>query len=721
MSNVKNRLSKKPIWVQKFGGSTLRKISDFQAIVPYVQFRLNQGYHVIVVISAVYQRTNELEGDIYVVCPNKERSSSEMDWSAEYGSILSTGEQHSAGLLALALQNNYIKSRSFLARHIPFFVTADSLYCNAKGDYIDTTAIQNFLNDNEFCVPVVAGFQGVHPHDGRVATLEREGSDCSAMTISIAFNAVACEFFKDVEGIYDKNPKNNHDAQLLHNISYSEALSIIEKTGSVLHQDAVKFGEKSGIPIYVRKFCTNNTKDDNITDGTWIRNKKANIDTIVDKKNWFDVWQQNFKTPLQEFEHIFIFSDQLPTNHLLHHRAQFSSGPCVKPYQWRGDFVAKKQGRSCLSVDNQNRAQGILKTLREILNIPQTHEIFFIPGSATGAIEAMLWNVVCKNTFIDTLESDVFSRRWAHEVQFTLEGSNNTYKIEDYVSENVDHVVDTWLLDHPSHDKLFTWCGTSMGFCFQDSHNDFVKKLVSVQKNGGRIWCDATSAVGATPLPWEYLDGAAFSLQKHFAGEGGLGILVVSRNALENVFYKNQRAVPSIYRITEKRSKQLWGSTPSLLTLQDCENMLTFFKAQNCVDGACQVNKVHRDIVNQWIAHQKNNPTQGEKLYWSYAWGEEFTLYRTDFITTLTLKSNDPVVDEKLSFVENQWKICKKVAEQLSLYNIAHDICGHPDEIPCLRIFHSLYTREPDLMMILDCLSFYIFYEENEFISSLSN
>jgi aspartate kinase len=186
-----------------------------------------------------------------------------LDFTSEIASVLSIGEQHTASLLALALQKNNILSRSFLARDAGIFVKKENLYCNATIDFIETKNIQNFLNKGG--VPVIAGFQGMHPRDLRVSTLEREASDCSAVSIAVAFKAVACEFFKDVNGLYEDNPKKNPQARRYKILSYEKALSLISKSSSensdyVLHPLCVQEAQAHNMPLFIRKIIVGNTE-----------------------------------------------------------------------------------------------------------------------------------------------------------------------------------------------------------------------------------------------------------------------------------------------------------------------------------------------------------------------------------------------------------------------------------------------------------------------------
>ncbi|MFO7716933.1 MAG: aspartate kinase, partial [Desulfohalobium sp.] len=181
------------IKVQKFGGTSVANLQCMQQVMQKVQGALEQGYKVLVVLSAMSGQTDYL-------------LSLARQWSAtpdpaELDSMVTTGEQVSAALFAMLLQDQGIKARSLLGFQIP--MRTDSNFGRARILDIDSKRLQAMLEDHD--VLAIAGFQGCDC-ENRLTTLGRGGSDTSAVAMAAATKAEVCEIFTDVDGVYTTDP-----------------------------------------------------------------------------------------------------------------------------------------------------------------------------------------------------------------------------------------------------------------------------------------------------------------------------------------------------------------------------------------------------------------------------------------------------------------------------------------------------------------------------------
>ncbi|MGB0843487.1 MAG: aspartate kinase [Alphaproteobacteria bacterium] len=212
--------------VMKFGGTSVGDVDRIKNVARLVKAEQERGNEVAVVVSAMSGKTNELVG----YC----REISELYDQAEYDVVVSSGEQITVGLLAMALKAIGVKARSWLAWQLPF--GSDSAHGNAKITEIQTDEILASMEAGN--VAVVAGFQGVSP-EGRVSTLGRGGSDTSAVALAAAMNADRCDIYTDVDGIYTTDPRVVPTARKLDKISFEEMLELASVGAKVLQTRAV--------------------------------------------------------------------------------------------------------------------------------------------------------------------------------------------------------------------------------------------------------------------------------------------------------------------------------------------------------------------------------------------------------------------------------------------------------------------------------------------------
>lgn len=225
--------------VQKFGGTSVADVERIKNAARRVKQEVDNGNQVAVVVSAmagVTDRMVELTADI-----------SSMFDAREYDAVAATGEQATAGLMALALQDLGIASRSWLGWQIP--IRTDGAHGKARIREIETGELNRRLAAGE--VPVVAGFQGLGP-DNRITTIGRGGSDTSAVALAGALGADRCDIYTDVDGIYTSDPRIVAKARKLDRITYEEMLEMASLGAKVLQTRSVELAMNQKVPLQVR-------------------------------------------------------------------------------------------------------------------------------------------------------------------------------------------------------------------------------------------------------------------------------------------------------------------------------------------------------------------------------------------------------------------------------------------------------------------------------------
>jgi aspartate kinase len=233
------------IIVQKFGGTSVANAEKIRRAARRVIERMQAGYQVVVVASARGHQTDELVRDALELNPNPPKR--EMD------QLLSTGEQQTVSLFAMALDAMGYKAISFTGAQIRMLT--DSVYTKAQIKSIDADFIRRELDQGR--VVIVAGFQGVD-ENGNITTLGRGGSDTSAVALAAAVKAEECEIFTDVDGVYTTDPRIFKKAVMLDEISYDEMLEMASLGAGVMHIRSVAFGKRYNVKIHVRNSGNNN-------------------------------------------------------------------------------------------------------------------------------------------------------------------------------------------------------------------------------------------------------------------------------------------------------------------------------------------------------------------------------------------------------------------------------------------------------------------------------
>jgi aspartate kinase len=224
--------------VQKFGGTSIATLELIKKTALRVQGEVKAGHSVVVVVSAMAGTTNRLVDYVRDLSSTYDR--------AEYDAIVSSGEQITAGLLAIALQNLGIPARSLQGWQIPIYTS--SHHGQAKIEHIDTQLLLQKLKEG--VVTVVSGFQGLSA-EGRITTLGRGGSDTTAVALAAALRAERCDIFTDVDGIYTADPRYVSAAGKLDHIAYGEMLELAAQGAKVLQKDSVEMAMQHHVRLRV--------------------------------------------------------------------------------------------------------------------------------------------------------------------------------------------------------------------------------------------------------------------------------------------------------------------------------------------------------------------------------------------------------------------------------------------------------------------------------------
>ncbi len=230
--------------VMKFGGTSVADIDRIRNVARHVKREVDAGYEVAVVVSAMAGATDRLV-DLCEAAA-KERHLLEL---REYDTVVATGEQVSAGLLAIILQDLDVNARSWQGWQLPV-LTSDAHGAARILDVNGEELVRRFKERKE--VAVIAGFQGMHKESGRITTLGRGGSDTSAVAIAAAIRADRCDIYTDVDGVYTTDPRVVARARRLDKIAYEEMLELASLGAKVLQVRSVELGMVRNVRIFVR-------------------------------------------------------------------------------------------------------------------------------------------------------------------------------------------------------------------------------------------------------------------------------------------------------------------------------------------------------------------------------------------------------------------------------------------------------------------------------------
>src|SRR5712691_3583487 len=227
--------------VMKFGGTSVADIERIRNVARHVKREVDAGHEVAVVVSAMAGVTNQL----VAWC----REGAALHDAREYDAVVSSGEQVTAGLLAIVLEGMGVNARSWQGWQLP--ILTSNAHASARIlDVNGAELVKRFKERRE--VAVLAGFQGVHKETGRVTTLGRGGSDTSAVAIAAAISAERCDIYTDVDGVYTTDPRVVPRAHRLPRIAYEEMLELASLGAKVMQVRSVELGMVHNVRIFVR-------------------------------------------------------------------------------------------------------------------------------------------------------------------------------------------------------------------------------------------------------------------------------------------------------------------------------------------------------------------------------------------------------------------------------------------------------------------------------------
>jgi len=247
--------------VQKFGGTSLGNVDKIHNAARRVKSEVSKGYRVAVVVSAMAGMTDRFVKSVRSVNDDSDES--------EYDVVVSSGEQVSSGLMALALKNIGVPARSFLGWQLP--IITDSNHKKARVKEVVTKEILKTFSEKK--VAVIAGFQGVNDKN-RITTLGRGGSDITAVVLASALKAKRCDIFTDVRGIYTCDPRIVKNAKKLDKITYEEMVEMSSLGSKVLHSRSVEVAMKEKVRLHVLSSFSNE-------DGTMVVDESERLEKQV--------------------------------------------------------------------------------------------------------------------------------------------------------------------------------------------------------------------------------------------------------------------------------------------------------------------------------------------------------------------------------------------------------------------------------------------------------
>ncbi|MGP5134214.1 MULTISPECIES: aspartate kinase [unclassified Psychrobacter] len=248
--------------VQKYGGTSMGSIDRIKNVAKRVKRWHDNGHQIVVVVSAMSGETNRLI--------DLARQISTQPDPREYDQMVSTGEQVSISLLAMAIKELGVGARSFTGRQVA--IKTDNAHNKARIESIDDRNIREQLDAGN--VVIVAGFQGIDD-EGNATTLGRGGSDTTGVAIAAALGADECQIYTDVDGVYTTDPRVTSKAKKLEKITFEEMLEMASLGSKILQIRSVEFAGKYGVPLRVlSSFDENN-------DGSFDQEFQDNVGTLI--------------------------------------------------------------------------------------------------------------------------------------------------------------------------------------------------------------------------------------------------------------------------------------------------------------------------------------------------------------------------------------------------------------------------------------------------------
>jgi phosphoserine aminotransferase len=361
----------------------------------------------------------------------------------------------------------------------------------------------------------------------------------------------------------------------------------------------------------------------------------------------------------------------------------FSSGPCAKRPGWTPQALADAcLGRSHRSKAGKAKLKEVIDRSRAILGLPADYRIGIVPGSDTGAVELALWSFLGARG-VDLLAWESFGEGWITDAVKQLKlGDLRTLradygKLPDLAEADFDR------------DVVFTWNGTTSGV--RVPNGDWIKG-----ERQGLTICDATSAAFAMDLPWHKLDVVTYSWQKVLGGEAAHGMLVLSPHAVARAeSYTPAWPLPKLFRLNSKGkfNEAIFAgetiNTPSMLCAEDALDGLKWAERGGGLKGLIQRSEANLAAISAWVA----------KTPWIDFLARD---PRTRSCTSVCLEITDDWF-RRLG-EEAQRAAVKRLEALLDIEGVAHDIAGHRDAPPGLRIWTGATVERCDVEALLPWL-----------------
>ncbi len=357
----------------------------------------------------------------------------------------------------------------------------------------------------------------------------------------------------------------------------------------------------------------------------------------------------------------------------------FSSGPCAKRPGWSLEALSNAfLGRSHRAKEGKVRLKRAIEETKAMLGLPAGYVCAIVPASDTGAFEMAMWTMLGERG-VDALAWESFGEGWVTDVSRQL-------KLKDLriIRGEYGRLPDLAEVDF-SRDVLFTWNGTTSGVRVPDG--DWI-----AADRKGLTFADATSAVFAQDIPWDKIDVATFSWQKALGSEAAHGMLILSPRAIARLeSYTPAWPVPKVFRLT-KAGKLMAGvfegetiNTPSMLCVEDYLDALAWARSVGGLAGLRARADANAKVLYDWAG---NTP-----------WLEPLAVDpATRSNTSVCLKVVDPAVAALP--VDAQRAFVKQVEAILDREGAAHDIAGHRDAPPHLRIWCGSTIEATDLAIL---------------------
>jgi aspartate kinase len=296
---TKSNTLRKPVVVQKFGGSSLDTPEKIREVAKRVKDLHNRGVHVIVVVSAMGKTTDDLV--------ELSRQVTRVPNRRELDMLLSTGERISMSLMAMALTDFGVPAISFTGSQAGVLTSLS--HSNAQVLDVRPTRVEDELQKGH--VVVLAGFQGVNPEAREITTLGRGGSDTTAVAMAAHFQAQMCEVLKDVDGVYTADPRVVPHARHLPELSYDQLLEMTFWGAKVLHYRSVELAQRRNVPLRISLTHGSTTRRTDIKKETTMyeQGKVLALNSIA------NVWKLTIMSA-QQARAMGILGEFLKTHHL---------------------------------------------------------------------------------------------------------------------------------------------------------------------------------------------------------------------------------------------------------------------------------------------------------------------------------------------------------------------------------------------------------------------